>query len=66
VRKKQSEKPRLSLVRPPPLGKLNTIKAIRIKFLFAWYDMWIGAYWDRADRRLYILPLPMVGIVVQF
>lgn len=36
----------------------------RIRFLFAWYDIWIGAYWDRRNRRLYILPIPMFGIVI--
>jgi hypothetical protein len=37
-----------------------------IKPLFAWYDLWVGAYWDRKGRRLYILPIPMVGVVIQF
>jgi hypothetical protein len=37
-----------------------------VRFLFAWYDLWIGAYWDRANRRLYVLPLPMLGVVVEF
>ena len=37
-----------------------------IKPLFAWYDLWIGAYWDRQRRRLYVLPLPCVGVVIQF
>lgn len=37
-----------------------------IRLIFAWYDCWIGMFWDRAQRRLYILPLPMIGIVVQF
>lgn len=37
-----------------------------IKPLFAWYDLWIGAFWDRKQRKLYILPLPMVGVVITF
>ena len=37
-----------------------------IKPLFAWYDLWIGAYWDAKGRRLYILPVPMFGVVIQF
>jgi hypothetical protein len=39
---------------------------IRIKFLFAWYDLWVGAFWDRKSRKLYILPLPCVGVVIWF
>ena len=38
---------------------------ITIKFMFAWYDIWVGAYWDRSNRRLYVLPLPCIGIVIQ-
>jgi len=37
-----------------------------MKFIFAWYDLWIGIYWDKKKRRLYILPIPMVGIYIQF
>lgn len=37
-----------------------------IRLLFAWYDLWIGAFWDRKARKLYVLPLPCIGIVVSF
>lgn len=39
---------------------------MKVKFLFAWYDLWIGAYWDRDKRALYVLPIPCVGFVIQF
>ena len=39
---------------------------MKIKVLVAWYDFWIGAYWDRVKRALYILPVPCFGVVVEF
>lgn len=39
---------------------------MKIKPLFAWYDLWVGFFWDSAKRRLYVLPLPCVGVVIQF
>lgn len=39
---------------------------MRVRPLFAWFDLWVGAFWDRRKRRLYILPLPMVGVVIDF
>ena len=37
-----------------------------IKPIFAWYDLWIGAFWDQKRRRLYLFPVPCFGIVVEF
>ena len=38
----------------------------RVQLLFETADLWIGAFWDRKQRKLYILPLPMVGVVIEF
>lgn len=39
---------------------------MRVRPIFAWYDLWIGAFWDAEKCRLYILPVPCIGIVIQF
>ena len=31
-----------------------------------WCDFWVGVFWDRGKRRLYILPVPCLGIMIQF
>jgi hypothetical protein len=38
---------------------------MKIRFYFAWYDLWFGAYVDRAMRTVYI-GIPMFGIKVIF
>jgi hypothetical protein len=37
-----------------------------IKPIFAWYDLWVGAYWSADTRALYVFPIPCVGIRVGF
>ena len=38
---------------------------MRVSLIFAWYDLWMGAYWDRNNRCLYLFPLPMIGMKIQ-
>ena len=37
---------------------------IRVKFSFLWYDFWVGFYYDRANKILYICPVPMCVIKI--
>ena len=39
---------------------------MKVRIFFAWYDFWIGMYWDRKNRVLYICPIPMVVVEVRF
>ena len=39
---------------------------MKIRPLFAWYDLWIGVFIDRRRRRVYVFPLPCVGICIEF
>lgn len=39
---------------------------MRIRPIFAWYDFWIGLFWDREKRRLCVLPVPCCGMVFDF
>lgn len=31
---------------------------IRCRLFFAWYDLWIGVYWDRTAKALYLCFVP--------
>lgn len=37
---------------------------MKTTFFFAWYDLWIGAFWDAKKRTLYICPLPCCVIKI--
>lgn len=31
---------------------------MKVSFFFAWYDAWLGAFYDQKKRVLYVCPLP--------
>lgn len=39
---------------------------MRIRPLFKWFDMWVGIFVDTRQRRIYILPIPCFGFVVEW
>ena len=39
---------------------------MKVRPIIAWYDLWVGAFWDAKKRWLYVLPFPCVGIVIKF
>lgn len=49
---------------PARFAETMVMHRFKARLFFAWYDWWIGAYWDRKDRLLYLCPLPMVGLKV--
>ena len=39
---------------------------LRIQLIFAWYDFWIGFYWDRVNHCLYVFPVVCLGAKIDF
>ena len=38
---------------------------MKIRPIFAWYDIWVGAYYDTKKRRLYLM-IPFFGFYIEF
>jgi len=52
-------------VRATPFPSMSSCLP-RISLLCAWYDVWVGVYWDAKRRKLYVLPIPCIGFVLTF
>jgi len=39
---------------------------MKYKLFWAWFDFWIGFYFDRKKRILYICPLPTIVLAISF
>ena len=40
-------------------------KRLYIKPFFRWYDLWVGLYIDKANKTIYVCPLPMIGLKIK-
>ena len=39
---------------------------MRVRPVVAWYDLWAGVFVDLQKRRVYVLPVPCLGIVISW
>lgn len=38
---------------------------MKAQLFFAWFDFWVGLFWDKKKSTLYILALPMIGVRIR-
>lgn len=39
---------------------------VRITPMFRWFDLWIGVFIDRPRRRVYVFPIPTLGVMIEW
>lgn len=39
---------------------------LKVKVIVAWYDVWIGFYFDRSRKTLYFFPVPFIGLKIHY
>ena len=46
---------------------IGRIKEQKLVWLYwAWFDAWVGLYYDREKHRLYVQPLPCIGLRIEW
>lgn len=38
---------------------------MKFRLFFAWYDLWVGAFWDRKSRTLYLALIPTIVLSIE-
>jgi hypothetical protein len=38
---------------------------VKIQFIFAWFDFWIGIFYDQKKKWIYLFLFPMCGIIIK-
>lgn len=41
------------------------LRRFKISFFFAWYDFWIGMFYDQKKKALYVCPVPCCVIKIE-
>ena len=39
---------------------------MRVVPMFACFDFWVSIFWGREKRRLYVFPVPTLGLRIDF
>lgn len=39
---------------------------MRITPIFRWYDLWVGIFIDTKGRKVYVFPMPTLGVVITY
>jgi len=37
-----------------------------MKVIFAWYDIWVGVFIDTKKKKVYVFPVPCIGVVFNY
>ncbi len=48
------------------MKSITLLKINNFKLSFAWYDLWIGFYIDKDNKKLYICLIPTLLITIKY